>query len=220
MRSTANKHGLLLLAAVGLTTVLLAAGSPAQLAPDENSWEGRFQVSSTTFANDTRMPISTIHNILSNGKNVCSIDGSPGGNRSPELSWTGVPPRTRSFVVTTYDVTAAFTHWGMYNIPGNSTGLPENAGVAGSRYGAQIVNDFSVAAEYDGPCPPANVSPEVHHYAFTVYALDVELDLPSSANFPANAETLYQALIEAGRSHHILASATLTGLYSTTPSNH
>jgi hypothetical protein len=116
------------------------------------------------------MPISTIHNILVNNKNVCSIDGSPGGNQSPELSWTGAPPRT----------------------------LTENAGVVGSHYGAQIVNDFLIGAEYDGPCPPANASPDVHRYLFTVYAFDIELELPSSANFPANAEPLYQALIESG----------------------
>jgi len=52
-----------------------------------------------------------------------------------------------------------------------------------------------------------------------VYALDIELDLPGSSNFPANAETLYQALIVAGRKRHILASATFTGLYSATPGN-
>jgi hypothetical protein len=51
-----------------------------------------------------------------------------------------------------------------------------------------------------------------------VYALDIELQLPASANFPATAETLYQALIKAGKQNHILASASLTGLYSTTPS--
>jgi phosphatidylethanolamine-binding protein (PEBP) family uncharacterized protein len=52
---------------------------------------------------------------------------------------------------------------------------------------------------------------------FTLYALDIELNLPRSVNFPATAETLYQALIEAGRHDHILASASITGLYSTTP---
>ena len=106
----------------------------------------------------------------------------------------------------------------MYNIAGNSAGLPQNAGVAGSPYGMQIVNDFGMAAEYDGPCPPPNVAPFIHDYVFTVYALDVALSLPSSANFPATAETLYQALIEAGRQGHILGSASIVGLYSTTPS--
>lgn len=213
MRFTTKHFGLL--GGVALAITVLAAVSFAQFTQDDNPF-GRFRLSSTTFANDTILPISTIHNIISNGKNVCSIDGTPGGNQSPELSWSGAPQGTRSFVVTTYDVTAAFTHWGMYNISGHSTGLPENAGVPGSSYGPQIVNNFG-NAEYDGPCPPANVAPYVHHYVFTVYALDTDLELPSSPNFPANAETLYQALIAAGEYHHILASASLTGLYSTTP---
>jgi Raf kinase inhibitor-like YbhB/YbcL family protein len=178
---------------------------------------GQFQLTSTTFQNNTTLPPSMVNNITVNNVNSCSVDGSPGGNQSPELSWTRANPFTRSFVVVAYDVTAAFTHWGMYNISPKATGLPQNAGVAGSQYGAQIVNDFFVGAQYDGPCPPPNVSPFVHRYVFTVYALDIELNLPSSANFPATAETLYQALIEAGRGGHILQSASITGLYSTTP---
>jgi phosphatidylethanolamine-binding protein (PEBP) family uncharacterized protein len=98
-----------------------------------------------------------------------------------------------------------------------ATGLQENAGVLGSTYGDQIINDFAVA-EYDGPCPPP-VTPFVHEYLFTVYALDKELNLPSSTNFPANSETLYQALIHAGRHGHILASARLVGFYSTARPN-
>jgi Raf kinase inhibitor-like YbhB/YbcL family protein len=176
-----------------------------------------FQLTSTVFTNGGILRLSAINNDTVNNVNSCSINGSPGGNESPELSWTGAPANTLSFVVTTYDVTAAFTHWGMYNIAASATGLPENAGVAGSTYGTQIVNDFFIGPEYDGPCPPANVAPFVHHYLFTVYALDVQLQLPSSTNFPATAETLYQALIKAGQGHHILASATLTGLYTTTP---
>jgi hypothetical protein len=46
-----------------------------------------FQLSSTTFANDATLPISMINNIPVNGSNSCSIDGSVGGNQSPELSW-------------------------------------------------------------------------------------------------------------------------------------
>jgi len=115
-----------------------------------------------------------------------------------------------------YDLTAAFTHWGMYNIPATTTELPENAGVAGSTYGTQIYNDFP-AAEYDGPCPPPNYPPDVHHYVFTVYALDTTLKLPGSPNFPPKADTLYHALITAGEQRHILATASITGLYSTTP---
>jgi len=196
-----------------VTILATQAGAQQKPSPD-----AAFQLTSTTFTKGSTLPISTIHNIVQNGVNICSIDGSTGGNESPELSWTNAPKRTQTFVVVTYDVTAAFTHWGMYNIPATTTELPQNAGVAGSSYGSQIFNDFFVGAEYDGPCPPANVAPFAHHYVFTVYALDTTLHLPSSRNFPASAETLYHALIAAGRSHHILGSAQLVGLYSTTPS--
>ena len=216
MNFTMRKE-LWLVASIGLALGVLPAKSLAQ---EESRFESRFRLTSTTFANGTSMPISTINNYPVspvNNTNSCSIDGSPGGNQSPELSWTDAPRRTWTYVVTAYDVTAAFTHWGMYNIPANLTELPPGAGASGGQYGAQIVNDNFAGAEYDGPCPPANVKPYVHDYVFTVYALDIELKLPGSANFPAAAETLYQALIEAGKTHHILATATLTGLYSTTP---
>jgi hypothetical protein len=120
-------------------------------------------------------------------------------------------------VVVLYDGTTAFAHWGMYNINGDANGLPENAGVAGSKYGQQILNDFELGDQYDGPCPPANVTPDTHQYVFTVYALSTTLNLPSSANFSAGAETLYHGLIQAGQNGQILASASLTGFFSSTP---
>ena len=212
-----RKSPLCLPASICLALCLVAILARPASAQDEQSQAGRFQLTSSTFTTRSTLPISTINNIVQNGKNICSIDGSTGGNQSPELSWTNAPARTQSFVVVTYDVTAAFTHWGMYNIAATTNELPENAGVAGSPYGSQIVNDFFTGAEYDGPCPPAGVAPTVHHYVFTVYALDTTLQLPGSRNFPASAEALYHALIRAGRRHHILASAYLVGLYSTTP---
>jgi Raf kinase inhibitor-like YbhB/YbcL family protein len=203
----------------GLTRLALLAifTIPLQLGAQDGNWGDKFQVSSSTFENNSTLPLSMINNITVNNVNSCSVNGSPGGNQSPELSWTRADPRTRSFAVVLYDVTAAFTHWGMYNISPSATGLPENAGAAGSQFGAQIFNDFFVGAQYDGPCPPPNVSPVVHQYVFTVYALDTKLNLPSSANFPASAETLYQALIAAGMAGHILESASITGFYSTAP---
>jgi Raf kinase inhibitor-like YbhB/YbcL family protein len=202
----------------GLTFFLLSLSlfTAAQVRGKSSAAASSFQISSTTFVNGATLPLSMINNIIVNGSNSCSLDGSPGGNESPELSWTTAPAATASFVVTTYDTTAAFTHWGMYNISPTATGLPENAGVPGSAYGEQVFNDFFVSKEYDGPCPPKGYKPYAHHYVFTVYALDIVLHLPSSPNFPANAETLYQALIKAGKEHHILANASISGFYSTT----
>jgi len=203
--------------ATGIYFSALFIVSLTSLALAQREDDSRFRLTSSTFANNTTLPITTIHNIVVNNVNACSVDGSAGGNQSPELSWSNAPHDTHSFVLIAYDATAAFTHWGMYNISASRTGLPENAGVAGSKYGTQIFNDFFSAAEYDGPCPPANVAPDAHHYVFTLYALDIELKLPGSGNFPPSAETLYHALIRAGENGHILATASLTGLYSTTP---
>jgi Raf kinase inhibitor-like YbhB/YbcL family protein len=197
-----------LVAGVALALVILAASAPAQES---------FQLHSTTFSNDSTLPISMILNNQVNGVNTCTASGAAGYDESPELFWTGAPRGTQFFAVVLYDVTASFTHWGMYNINGNLTQLPENAGVAGSHYGLQIENDFALGQQYDGPCPPANVVPDTHKYVFTVYALSTKLSLPASTNFPANAETLYQALIRAGQQGQILGEASLTGLYSSTP---
>lgn len=204
----------LMILLLSLVTFVVAQGQGLSAARPNSAQV--FQLTSTTFTNGSTLPLSMIYNDTVNGSNACSLNGAPGGNQSPELSWTNAPKGTLSFVVTAYDKSAAFTHWGMYDISGSATGLPENAGVAGSSYGSQIYNDFFLP-EYDGPCPPAGYKPYAHHYIFTVYALDEVLQLPGSANFPATTETLYQALITAGRFRHILASATIVGYYSTTP---
>jgi hypothetical protein len=204
-----------LLALVCVSVMSLSAA----LAQNQNDQGRSFRLTSSTFANNTTLPISAIFNATDpkTGKNDCSIDGSPGGDKSPALSWTRPRGKTRSFVVILYDETAGFFHWGMYNIAASATGLPQNAGVADSKYGKQVQNEVSGGAQYDGPCPPANTPPNVHHYVFTVYALDTMLDLQSSANFPARAPTLYEALVQAARNGDILESASITGLYSSTP---
>lgn len=202
-----------------LTTAALSTAfalALANFAPAQD-WSGEsFRLTSREFKDGDTLPISAISNYTVNGSNACSINGAPGGNESPELMWSQAPRATRSFALTVFDVTAGVVHWGMYNISAEITSLPKNAGIADSSYGQQVLNVFSDQS-YDGPCPPADYPPNNHHYVFTIYALDTELDLYSPANFPASALTLYRALLEAGRSNHILASATLTGLYSTTP---
>jgi Raf kinase inhibitor-like YbhB/YbcL family protein len=182
------------------------------------SAQGVFQVSSTTFKPNSTLPIRVIYDRpratpkLTIG-NACSPNfRDRGGNESPELSWTNVPPRTASFVVIASDTTVGVTHWGMYNIPRTTTMLPENAGVAGSAYGQQILNVYG-ALGYGGPCPPRNVPPLVHEYVFEVIALDQQLTLPPNAN----DEQLLRALADAGAGGHELARASITGRWSSTP---
>ena len=61
---------------------------------------------------------------------------------------------------------------------------------------------------YDGPCPPWNDS-IVHHYVFTIYALDTpHLNVQGD---------LTGANVRAALTGHILAQAQLTGTYSLNP---
>jgi Raf kinase inhibitor-like YbhB/YbcL family protein len=74
-----------------------------------------------------------------------------------------------------------------------------------------FASDHDMAGDYfgyDGPCPPWNDS-IIHHYRFTVYALDVEA-LPVEGRF-----TGPQAL--AAMQGHVLAQASLTGTYTLNP---
>jgi len=188
-----------------LATMPTALGQTTTDQNDDSDWHHRFQLSSTTFTDGGTLPLSMVL-----GSNYCTYI-SGGGDQSPELSWKNAPRETRSFVVTLFDVTASFTHWGMYNISRKTTELPEDAGVAGSPYGQQVFNDFFLGAEYDGPCPPNNITPVVHDYVFTVFALDSDLHLASSPpNFPAAAETLYRAMLG-----HVLKTASIHGYFST-----
>ena len=200
-----NSRILLCIIAISMFAALPIAAPQQQ--PTNNDGSHKFRVTSTTFSNGGTLPLIMVWN-------QCPFYPG-GGNQSPELSWTHAPGNTRSFVVIAYDPTAAFTHWGMYNISPKATGLPENAGVPGSSFGQQVLNDYGVGdSSYDGPCPPPTLNPANHHYVFTVYALDIVLPtLPTFGDFLPNGETLYHALIAAGRHGHILATASTDGFF-------
>lgn len=123
-----------------------------------------------------------------------------GQDVSPALEWTGQPAETQGFAVVVHDPDAplvdGFTHWVLYGIPSDVTGLIEGD----SRFVAGK-NSFG-SAGYNGPAPPPGHG--VHHYYFWVYALDSALDLKAGME---RRELLDQI------GDHVIEQARLVGIY-------
>ncbi|KDN84892.1 YbhB/YbcL family Raf kinase inhibitor-like protein [Kitasatospora cheerisanensis] len=133
-----------------------------------------------------------------------------GGNRSPQLSWSGFPAETRSFAVTCFDPDAptgcGWWHWLLFDLPATVTELASGAGTgefpglpAGAVHGR---NDYGTR-DFGGAAPPPGHGP--HRYVFTVHALGVDslgLDADTSA-----------AAISGTLGFHALARATVVAEY-------
>ncbi|CAM4192404.1 YbhB/YbcL family Raf kinase inhibitor-like protein [Kibdelosporangium persicum] len=128
-----------------------------------------------------------------------------GGNTSPQLSWSGFPSDTKSFVVTCFDPDAptpsGFWHWLAVDIPASVTSLATGAGESDATLpeGAfHTRNDFG-NHKFDGAAPPAG--DQVHRYYFVVHAVDQEklgVDENASAayvSFNLAFHTLARAII-------------------------
>jgi Raf kinase inhibitor-like YbhB/YbcL family protein len=101
-----------------------------------------------------------------------------GQDKSPQLSWSGFPAETKSFVVTLFDPDApspsGFWHWAVADIPASSTDLPNDAGNPDSKLlpaGAFMLPNDVRLPKYIGAAPP---KPQTHRYFFAVHALSVE----------------------------------------------
>ena len=130
---------------------------------------GSFSVTSTDVADGQQLA----------QPHLSGIFGAGGEDTSPQLSWSGFPPGTKSFVVTMCDPEAptvsGFWHWAVVNVPANVTELPAGAGDesgSGLPPGAfQLKNDARMAS-YVGAGPPEGHGK--HRYIFAVLALDAE----------------------------------------------
>ena len=123
-----------------------------------------------------------------------------GADLSPPLRWAEPPAGTKSFALICDDPDAprgTWVHWVLFNLPASTTSLSTGLVPSGARQGT---TDFGRPG-YGGPCPPRGPA---HRYVFTLYALDLELDLPAGA---AKA-----ALLRA-MDGHILAQTELIGRY-------
>lgn len=160
-----------------------------------------FTLSSTEIADGKTMPMPQVSGIF----------GAGGQDVSPQLSWSGFPKETKSFVVTMYDPDAptgsGFWHWAVLNIPASVTSLPTDAGNPDKRSllpeGAITLKSDAAVARFIGAGPPPGHGP--HRYYFCVHALDVET-LP----VPAEATCAFLGFNMFG---HTLARAFLVPIY-------
>lgn len=125
--------------------------------------------------------------------------GCDGGNLSPQLSWSGAPEGTNSYIVTAYDPDAptgsGWWHWTVFNIPASVTSLDGGIGKTATLPEGAIEGKTDFASNgFGGACPPEG--DEAHHYIFTVFAMpDATYPLDASApgakvGFYANANAL------------------------------
>lgn len=125
-----------------------------------------------------------------------------GTDVSPPLDIANLPEGTKAWAIIVDDPDApgkTFLHWTAWNLPADTTSIPEGADI-GELGGREGTTDFGDVG-YGGPCPPSGT----HRYFFRVYALDDELDVPEGANI----DELREAVGE-----HALAYGELLGTYA------
>lgn len=131
-----------------------------------------------------------------------------GKDISPLLRWRDVPAGARELALVVEDPDAAggpWVHWLVYNIPAAVTalpmGVPTTVVLANPPGAAQGMNSWSRVG-YGGPMPPRGAG--LHHYIFTLYALDNPLGL---------APGLEREEVLAAIEGHVLDQGELVGTY-------
>lgn len=124
-----------------------------------------FMIYSTAFAPGELIP----------AKYSCEAD-----DKSPPLMIEGTPEGTQSLAIILEDLDSpmptVFDHWLVWNIPPETTGIPEGRLPVEAVQGKNSINNI----HYNGPCTPNGT----HHYHFKLFALDTWLDLPVGSTKP------------------------------------
>jgi len=123
-----------------------------------------------------------------------------GHDVNPPLLINEAPTGAQSLVLVVDDPDASlgdWAHWIIWNIPANTSEILENSVPNGSIEGT---TDFARTG-WGGPCPPSGT----HRYHFKLYALDIMLELDSTAR----KKELEQAM-----EGHVLDRTELVGVYS------
>lgn len=178
-----------LLLACLLTLACSREGNAGPLASDrpETKATASFAVASPAFAQGGAIPLR--HSAYGDGV-------------APALSWSALPPGTKSLAVAMEDPDAVsarpFVHWLAWNIDPSAGGLAEGRLPPGAAEG----RNSRGSTGYFGPRPHGS---KPHRYHFQLFALDARLPLEAGAG----RERLLAAM-----NGHVLAKADLVGLFA------
>jgi len=128
-----------------------------------------------------------------------------GDDVQPQVSWFGAPANAVEMALVVIDTDANnFVHWVIGGLDPSDPLIAENSVPVGAIEGT---NSFSTATApvtgWRGPCPPAGAS---HHYQFTLFALDQQMELPTGSSAAD-----MQAVIDASA----VAAAQVVGIFET-----
>jgi len=118
----------------------------------------------------------------------------------PPLNFSNIPPSTKSLALIIDDPDApmgTWVHFVLFNISPKIAGLKEGETPKGAIKGLNSANEL----KYHGPYPPPG---KAHRYFFSLYALDITLNLKEGYKKPD---------VEGAMQGHILSKAELIGLY-------
>ncbi len=134
-----------------------------------------------------------------------------GGDRSPQLSWSGAPEGTKSYTVTCFDPDAptpsGFWHWVLVDLPADVTSLETGAGAEGADLpgGSFMCRNDAGTKAFAGAAPPPG--DQMHRYYFVVHAvgeetLGVDSDAsPAVVSFNLAFNTLGRAILQGTYRH-------------------
>jgi Raf kinase inhibitor-like YbhB/YbcL family protein len=103
---------------------------------------------------------------FTNGKPIPRANTCDGPGTAPTISWSAVPADTKSVAVVVDDPDAPggdFLHWLVIGLPPKAGSVPSHLP------GVTELDNAGGTKGWTPPCPPAG---SMHHYRFSVYALN------------------------------------------------
>ncbi|HEX6983673.1 MAG TPA: YbhB/YbcL family Raf kinase inhibitor-like protein [Balneolaceae bacterium] len=142
----------------------------------------------------------TIKSVFENNHEIPRLHTCLGANISPPFTFEDIPEGTKSLVLIVEDMNATpapWTHWLVFNISPNTKTVEEDHIPAGGTEG--LANNHSFG--YEGPCP--KYFEGTHHYRFSLFALDMQLDLVARSE---------KDDVKKAMQGHVIEETTLIGL--------